>query len=89
MISSLKNRVWSSTFSLRKKPSKPFVLVIISDGASAAAHDVKGRGGFIILRRLGNIVHPIQWSARRLRHVSRSSDTDEILDAADALSSGM
>lgn len=71
------------------KASEPFILDIMSDGASAAANDVKGRGGFIIFRRLGNIVHPIPWSARRLRRVSRSSATAEILAAADAVSSGM
>lgn len=68
-----------------------FTLDIISDGAMAGAgpSDTKGREGYIIFRRYGDIVHPIQWCARRLRRVARSSATVEILAAADAMSNGL
>lgn len=31
------------------------------------------RGAFVIVRRNGDITHPIHWSARKLRRVARSS----------------
>ncbi len=40
-------------------------------------------GGFIILRRSGDVVHPIYWSSLKLLRVARSSSTAEILAAAD------
>lgn len=43
----------------------PFILDIITDSAMANKGDSKGREGYIIFRRLGDIFHPIQWSARR------------------------
>ncbi len=66
-----------------------FILDIISDGATATAAETKGREGHIIFRRCGNTVHPIQWSARYLRRVARSSATAEILAAAEAMSNGL
>ena len=66
-----------------------FVLDVITDGAMANKGDDKGREGYIIFRRLGNIVHRIQWSARRLRRVSRSSSTAKTIAPADAASSGL
>lgn len=71
------------------KGSMSFVLDVTSDGASGTATDVKECSGFIIFRRLRNIIHPVQWSARALRRVSRSSCTAEILAAADAAPTGM
>lgn len=68
---------------------KQFVIDIISDGATAVADETRGRSGHIIFRRQGQIVHPIQWSARKLRRVARSSATAEILSAAEAMSNGL
>lgn len=67
----------------------PFVVDIISDAAMAAVGETKGRGGYIIFRRSNHVVHPIQWSARKLRRVARSSVTAEVLGAADAMSNGL
>lgn len=53
--------------------SGTLVLGIIYDGASTTAFDRKGRGGFIIFRHFGDIVHLRQWPARRLHRVSRST----------------
>lgn len=61
----------------------------MSDGATAVANETKGRSGHIIFHRQGDIVHPIQWSARKLRRVARSSATAEILSAAKSMSNGL
>lgn len=45
--------------------------------------------GLIIFRRFGNIVHPIQWCARKLRRVACSSSTAEVLAAAKSMSDGL
>lgn len=68
---------------------KPFLLYIISDGSMATGNDTKGRSGHITFRRLGNIVHKIQWSALKLWRVVRSSATAEILSASEAMSTGL
>lgn len=56
------------------------------NGDMAASGETRGRGGRIIFRPLGNLIHPIHRSSRLLRRVSRSSSTTEILAAADATS---
>ena len=58
---------------------------VYSDGSMGTKKESAARGGFIILRRFGSIVHPIFWNSRRLRRVARSSATAEILSAADAV----
>jgi len=63
----------------------PFHFDVYSDGAMGSKKDDAARGGFIIFRRSGDIVHPIIWNSRRLRRVARSSATAEILSAADAV----
>eukprot|EP00171_Calliarthron_tuberculosum_P001417 IDg1417t1 len=71
------------------KPSptnERFFLEVYSDAAMGGKKENGGRGGFIVFRRSGTIVHPIYWSARKLRRVARSSTTAEILAAADAVS---
>lgn len=55
----------------------PFVLDCISDGTTASGTDIRGREGHIMFSRSGAIAHPILWSARKLRRVSRSSSTAE------------
>lgn len=42
---------------------------------------------FVIVRRLGDLVHPIHWSARNLRRVARSISTAELLAVSDASNS--
>lgn len=67
----------------------PFFVDIISDGAMASAGGTKGRSGHIIFHPLRHIVLPIQWSARKLRRVTRISATAEILFAAQAMANGL
>lgn len=69
--------------------SQSFPLNVITDRAMAAAGNRKGRGGHIIFHRLGKFVPSIDWSSRELRRISISSSTDEILDAAEVMSSGL
>lgn len=59
-----------------------FVLDLLSDAATACDGETKVRSGSVIFRRYGDTVHPIQWTARRLRRVVRSSSTAEISAAA-------
>lgn len=63
-----------------------YVLKSISDGSTAPANETHGREGHIPFKRFGSIVNPIQWVTRKLRRVSRSSSTTELLAAADELS---
>lgn len=42
-----------------------------------------------MFRRFRDIVHPIHWSARKLRHVAHRSATAEILSVAEATSMGL
>lgn len=72
-----------------QSPPPAFLLDVMSDGATASSGETKSRGGHLIFRRLGKIVHPIQWSARCLRRIARSSSTAETLAAADAMSNGL
>lgn len=58
----------------------------ISDGATATGTDIRGREGHIMFRRLRVIVHPILWSSRKLRRVSRSSSIAETLAVANEFS---
>lgn len=60
-----------------------FSLQALSDASMSTAIEA-ARGGFIIFRRCGDTVHPIYWSARKLRRVARSSSTAELLAASDA-----
>lgn len=64
-----------------------FELEAISDASMSPATEGGGRGGYIIFRRCGDTIHPVQWSARKLRRVARSSSTAELLSASDAASS--
>lgn len=66
----------------RPSPPSTFKLQSISD-ASMATADEAARGGFLIFRRCGDIVHPIYWIARKLKRVARSSSTAELLSASD------
>lgn len=61
-----------------------FGLQGISD-ASMATTSEAARGGLMILRRAGDVVHPISWSARKLKRVARSSSTAELLAASDVV----
>lgn len=64
----------------------PFTLDFISEGATTPVPKTNGREAHILFRRCGDIVHPFTWSARKLRRVSRSSATAEIISAANAVS---
>ena len=68
------------------KSGNPFILEAFSDAAMAHKGEIKGRLGIIIVRRCGNVIHPLLWRAKKLQRVSRSSTTAEILAAADAVS---
>ena len=61
-----------------------FHLDVVTDAAMANKKESAPRGGYVILRRKGDLVHPIHWSSRKLRRVARSSSTAEVLAAADA-----
>jgi len=73
-------------FSSEFDPSRPSELVAFSDAALCGKKEEGGRAGFIIVRMQGDIIHPISWSARKLKRVARSSSTAELLGAADAVS---
>lgn len=61
----------------------PFSLQALSDASMATSTDA-ARGGFIIFRRSGDVVHLLFWSARKLKRVARPSSTAELLAAPDA-----
>lgn len=61
-----------------------FSLEATSDAAMSKASEGGGRGAFVIVRRSGDVIHPIYWSARKLRRMARSSSTAELLAASDA-----
>lgn len=61
--------------------SSRFSLHAISDASMGTSNDA-ARGGFVIFRRNVDTVHPICWNAHKLRRVSRSSSTAELLAAS-------
>lgn len=63
-----------------------FSLEAISDASMSSASEGGGRGACVVVRRSGDIIHPIFWSSRKLRRVARSSSTAELLAASDAVS---
>lgn len=65
------------------------VLDIIFDGATASRTNKKGHERHLIRRRFGDIVHPVQSSARRLRRMACISSTAETWAAVDAMSNGL
>lgn len=66
-----------------------FSPYIFSDGAKATAGEVRRRSGHIIFRHVGQVLHPIQWSHRKLRRESRINATSEVLSAVEALLTGL
>lgn len=72
---------------LKPSSGSKFSLEAISDAAMSPISEGGGRGAHIIIRRNGDVSHPIYWSARKLRRVARSSSTAELLSASDAASS--
>lgn len=75
----------SITFNSTDSPGN-FSLEVISDASMSSKAEEGGRGAYIIYRRCNDVVHPLFWSARKLRRVSRSSSTAELLAASDAAS---
>eukprot|EP00171_Calliarthron_tuberculosum_P004551 IDg4551t1 len=74
------------TLLFRSTPSVgSFSIDVYSDASQGQKKDPSPRGGFIIMRRLGDVTHAIQWSSRKLRRVARSSSTAELLAAAEAI----
>lgn len=61
------------------KSNTPFSLDIYCDASTGNKGDNHGRDGFIFFCRSGDIVLPISWKYRKLRRVSRSTLTAEIL----------
>ena len=61
----------------------PFHLDVLTDAAMSNKNSTGARGGLLIFRRSGDVVHPIHWQSRKLRRVARSSSTAEIIAAAD------
>lgn len=62
-----------------------FKIEVYSKASMGSKKDNFPRGGYIVFRRFGDIVHPIFWNSRKLRRSARSSATAEILAAADAV----
>lgn len=62
-----------------------FSLEATSDASMFAMSEVGGFGAFIIMRRIGDISHPIYWSAWKLRRITRISSTAELLAASNAV----
>lgn len=71
------------------KQSTQFELEVLSDASMAPFNEGGGCGGYIVFRRNGDIIHPIIWSARKLRRVARSSSTAELLAASNATSAAV
>lgn len=73
---------------LYRAPSsaREFTLEAVSDASMSPITEGGGRGAYIIMRRQNDTIHPIYWSARKLRRVARSSSTAELLAASDAVS---
>lgn len=65
----------------------PFQLEVMSDASMSEINESGARGGFLVVCRCGDAIHPIQWAARQLRRVARSSANAELLAAGDAVSS--
>lgn len=63
-----------------------FSLEATSDAAMYSMCEGEGSGYFLKVRRLGDIVHPINWCARKLHRIARRSCTAELLAASDATS---
>lgn len=74
-------------FASPPEKGQQFSLEAISDASMAKASEGGARGAYVIMRRLGDVTHPIHWSAKKLRRVARSSSTAELLAASDAVSS--
>lgn len=66
-----------------------FSLEIYSDASMDSKKTHGARGGLLIVRRAGDIIHPLYWHSRKLRRVARSSSTTEILAAADGIDFGI
>ena len=63
-----------------------YILEAISDASMSSTSEGGGRGAYLIYRRHNDTIHPLYWSARKLRRVARSSSTAELLAASDAAS---
>lgn len=62
-----------------------FKLDVYSDAAMPRKTDNGAKGGVLIVRRAGDVIHPIYWQSLKLRMVARSSTTAELIAAADGL----
>ena len=65
-----------------------FDVEVYTDASMWSKKDPYARGGYVVYRRSGDVVHPIHWHSRKLKSVARSSSTAEILAAADAYDIG-
>lgn len=64
----------------------PFQLEAMADASMQTQNKkVNVRGGIIIFRRSGRVIHPIAWLYRLARRVARSTSTAELHAAADAV----
>lgn len=63
-----------------------FDMADMSDASMSPTSEGGRRGAYILYRRCGDVIHPIFWSARKLRRIARSSMTAELLAASDAFS---
>lgn len=66
--------------------NNPFSLEKISDESMSSLVEGGRRGGYITIPIHGDLIHPIQWSARKLRRDALSRSTAELLSASDAAS---
>lgn len=62
-----------------------FSLETVSDASMSTAAEGVGRDAYTIFWRSGDVLHPLYWSASKLRRVTRSSDTAVLLAASDAV----